>query len=111
MNPATPPTQPLVDVASTRVQTDTKAPRLNISPDRLCISHHRHNGRLNITSHPLWIGSREISSVWPDATLALVNTTPGLLDANTLLVDIILVFVDAIPAVVDAISVKGPDAI
>jgi hypothetical protein len=43
--------------------------------------------------------------------LALVNTTPGSLDANTLLVDIILVFVDAIPAVVDAISVKGPDAI
>ncbi|PLW23174.1 hypothetical protein PCASD_08930 [Puccinia coronata f. sp. avenae] len=53
-----------------------------------------------------WIGSRQTSSVWLDAssTSALVDANPVSLDANSLLIDTAWVSVDAILAIVHAIS-------
>ncbi|PLW05826.1 hypothetical protein PCANC_18595 [Puccinia coronata f. sp. avenae] len=97
-SPATPPTQPLVNVVSTGVWTGTTAPRLNISSERLYIGHHRRNGRLKIMLRRYWIGTCEISPVWHDATLDRVDTTSLLHDGNPRLVDATTVFLDAITA-------------
>ncbi|PLW25052.1 hypothetical protein PCASD_22531 [Puccinia coronata f. sp. avenae] len=86
-SPATPPTQPLVDVVS------------------------NGNARLKIDRRCFWIDTCNSSPAWVDATLALFDTTPVFVDTNPLLVDAFLAIVGAILAVVDEISVRGSDVI
>ncbi|PLW55888.1 hypothetical protein PCANC_02205 [Puccinia coronata f. sp. avenae] len=86
-SPATPPTQPLVDVVS------------------------NGNARFKIDRRCFWIDTCNSSPAWVDATLALFDTTPVSLDKNPPLLDTALASINTILNIVNATSVRGSDTI